>query len=609
MDAYSFVSPQKSLIRFANQINGYDLKEVIGKGGFGIVYRAISKSSGSLGKQVAIKLINKLQMKKANLTKRVANEVEIHWQLRHSSILELYNYFEDSEYVYLVMEYCSNGNMYEYLQSVGYLKEEKVRRVMEQLVDGLLYLHSNGIIHRDLKLSNLLLTDCGNLKIADFGLAVKLSDPDGEQKTMCGTPNYISPEIVSRNPYGLSSDVWAVGCLMVTLLTGSPPFQDAAVKNTLDKVSRVEYTLPDFLSREAKDLINNMLQKDPKKRLLLTEIQRHDFFKRPFANITSQYSNKSNIERPFKSRPIIDVNSSNILDPLNNTPIREKMTLKSHSNRTPKMSLKSTPYSQSNNSEMLKSVSPKSVTEFQYFTTERLSPLIQKTKYGTVEILKNLNLLLDFSGDEELMVILSDGSLVLLFSRQHRANLEPGYAKQSYTVSNLPSKFHKKLRYACRFVDLVRSKTPKIIFYSPQAKCTLMENKPTPDFDMNFFNQIRIHSSGSTKTLVIKIPQNLISQYPTQNAIIKEGSLIYQVELKSNDFNIDPYFKELFKHAQECLRHCMGIEQESTNAKYPIIIKSNSQYNRYIIDKDLPKIVKQKLVYFPKFVELFRSNM
>ncbi|KAJ3268432.1 hypothetical protein HDV01_002756 [Terramyces sp. JEL0728] len=522
-------------------------------------------------------------MKKANLTKRVANEVEIHWQLRHSSVLELYNYFEDSEYVYLVMEYCSNGNLYEYLQSVGYLKEEKVRRVMEQLVEGLLYLHSNGIIHRDLKLSNLLLTDCGNLKIADFGLAVKLSDPDGEQKTMCGTPNYISPEIVSRNPYGLSSDVWAVGCLMVTLLTGSPPFQDAAVKNTLDKVSRVEYTLPDFLSREAKDLIRNMLQKDPKKRLLLTEIQRHVFFKRPFTNITNQMSNKSN---SGKSRPILDVNSSNILDPLNNTPVREKMVLKNTPvSKSPAVdSYRPTPYSY-NNSEILKSSKPKPLTEFQYFTTERLSPLIQKTKYGTVEILKTLNFMLDFSGDDELMVITSNGSQIQLFNRQYRANLEPEYSRESYTISHLPSKYHKKLRYACRFVDLVRSKTPKIVFYSPQAKCSLMENKPTPDFDMNFYNNIKIHSSGSTKTLVFKIPQNLISQYPTQNAIIKEGALIYQVELKSSEFNIDPYFKDLFKHAQECLRHCVGIEQESQNAKFPVIIKSNSQYNRSVISR------------------------
>ena len=201
-------------------------------------------------------------MRAQHLTKRVANEVEIHWQLRHSSILELYNYFEDSEYVYLVMEICHGGNLFEYLQrSGGKLPEAQTRSVMYQLVNGLLYLHSNGIIHRDLKLSNLLLNEKYCLKIADFGLAVKLLDSSSEQKTMCGTPNYISPEIVSRLPYGLSSDVWSLGCMMVTLLTGSPPFQSSAVKNTLEKVSNVDYTLPSYVSGESKDLVNQMLQK------------------------------------------------------------------------------------------------------------------------------------------------------------------------------------------------------------------------------------------------------------------------------------------------------------------------------------------------------------
>jgi len=98
-------------------------------------------------------------MKSSNMTARVANEVEIHWQLRHSSILKLYNYFEDQSYVYLVMELCENGELYKFIQHRKQpLSEPQVRFIMEQVVQGLLYLHSHGIIHRDLKLSNLLLT-------------------------------------------------------------------------------------------------------------------------------------------------------------------------------------------------------------------------------------------------------------------------------------------------------------------------------------------------------------------------------------------------------------------------------------------------------------------
>lgn len=232
------------------------------------MYSAQSLSTSSFGQMVAIKMIDKSQMRAQHFTKRVGNEVEIHWQLRHASILELLNYFEDPTHVYLVMELCSSGSLFDHLKRVVRLPQAQVRNVMYQLVNGLVYLHSNGIIHRDLKLSNLLLDGNRNLvhppltqKIADFGLAAKLQDVEGEQKTMCGTPNYISPEIVSRQPYGLSSDVWALGCMMVTLLTGSPPFHASAVKNTLERVARVDYSLPSYVSVEATDLIRRLLRK------------------------------------------------------------------------------------------------------------------------------------------------------------------------------------------------------------------------------------------------------------------------------------------------------------------------------------------------------------
>ncbi|KAI8916100.1 kinase-like domain-containing protein, partial [Gorgonomyces haynaldii] len=260
----------------------YELYEVLGKGGFGTVYRAQTNNT-----QVAIKLINKQQMKQQNLTRRVANEVEVHWQLRHPSILELYNYFEDAEYVYLVMELCENGELYKYLKQRDPLTEQETRGIMHQLVKGLHYLHSNGIIHRDLKLSNMLLSRQMDLKIADFGLAVKMKDQQSEQKTMCGTPNYISPEIVARQPYGLASDVWSVGCMMVTLLTGSPPFQTSAVKSTLDRISREDYRIPEHWSPSTRDLVSQLLQKEAKNRPSLDQVLQHPFFQVPSAPLKS----------------------------------------------------------------------------------------------------------------------------------------------------------------------------------------------------------------------------------------------------------------------------------------------------------------------------------
>ncbi|KAI9021091.1 kinase-like domain-containing protein, partial [Hyaloraphidium curvatum] len=264
---------------FERFLQDYELGEVLGRGGFGVVHRAVCRHPDAYGMEVAVKMIDKRLMKAASMTRRVANEVEVHWQLRHRAILELYAYFEDAEHVYLVMELCSGGELYRYLQQRGSpLSEPEARMVMLQLISGLQYLHAHGIIHRDLKLSNLLLTDKGDLKIADFGLAVKIETIDGEQKTMCGTPNYISPEIVSRQPYGLAADVWSLGCLLVTLLTGKPPFESEAVKNTLDKVARVDYELPSFVSDVARKLVDQLLQKDPQRRPSLRRILSYEFF-------------------------------------------------------------------------------------------------------------------------------------------------------------------------------------------------------------------------------------------------------------------------------------------------------------------------------------------
>lgn len=148
---------------------------------------------------------------------------------------------------------------------------------MHQIITGMLYLHSHGILHRDLTLSNLLLTNNMNIKIADFGLATQLKMPHEKHYTMCGTPNYISPEIATRSAHGLESDVWSLGCMFFTLLAGKPPFDTDTVKNTLSKVVLADYEMPAFVSREAQDLIHQLLRKNPADRLSLSSVLDHPF--------------------------------------------------------------------------------------------------------------------------------------------------------------------------------------------------------------------------------------------------------------------------------------------------------------------------------------------
>ncbi|KAF2880903.1 hypothetical protein ILUMI_25279 [Ignelater luminosus] len=266
-----------SVNTFSERIEDYEVHNLLGKGGFATVYRAKCLKTGL---EVAIKMIDKKLMQSAGMVNRVKQEVAIHSRLKHPSVLELYTFFEDVNYVYLVLELCHNGELQQYLKRNNeVLSEPEASHIMRQIVEGMQYLHSHNILHRDISLSNLLLTRNMQVKIADFGLATQLSRPDEKHLTMCGTPNFISPEVASRGSHGLEADVWGLGCLLYTLLVGRPPFDDNAVRSTLTRVVMVNYKIPHHLSPEVKDLINRLLQKNPKDRIKLDEILEHPFIK------------------------------------------------------------------------------------------------------------------------------------------------------------------------------------------------------------------------------------------------------------------------------------------------------------------------------------------
>ncbi|KAJ3627607.1 hypothetical protein MTP99_014971 [Tenebrio molitor] len=263
-------------LEMGEKIEDYEVYNLLGKGGFASVYHAKCLKTGL---NVAIKMIDKKLMQAAGMVKRVEQEVSIHYRLKHPSILELYTFFEDVNYVYLVLELCHNGELRQYIKCKA-LTESEVSNIMKQVVEGIKYLHTHNILHRDMSLSNLLLTKDMQVKIADFGLATQLSRPDEKHLTVCGTPNFISPEVLSRTSHGLEADVWGLGCLLYNLLVGSPPFDTHGVKNTLNRIVSASYHLPSHLSVEAKDLINSLLQKNPKDRIKLDQILDHPFIRR-----------------------------------------------------------------------------------------------------------------------------------------------------------------------------------------------------------------------------------------------------------------------------------------------------------------------------------------
>ncbi|ORY04226.1 Pkinase-domain-containing protein [Basidiobolus meristosporus CBS 931.73] len=401
----SFVSENSQFSRF---VKDFEIGRLLGTGAFGHVYKAVGKAGPYEGRVVAIKMINKSKLTE-DLRRRVVNEVEIQWQLQHPSILELYDYSEDEDTVYLVMEICTGGELYRYLKERKRpLTESEARCVMRQLVDGLLYMHSNGIMHRDLKLSNILLTDEYHIKIGDFGLATKVNGREGEQKTMCGTPNYISPEIISRQPYGFASDIWSLGCILFTFLAGKPPFESQKVRSTLDKVTRGDYTLPTGLSTEAQDLIRRLLQIQPRHRIPLGQILLHPFLNPSLPTQSLQRLTAPGI-KPTGSSPL--ASPANYLEarvPQASAKTEEAYTRYTKGKYQFQMEHAWKAYAQQCTEEK----SPPKTSTLQPINTERLKPIKQKTKHGTIELLSSGTIILDLDGEKTIMAISKSGEQV-----------------------------------------------------------------------------------------------------------------------------------------------------------------------------------------------------
>ncbi|KAG1696979.1 Protein furry -like [Nymphon striatum] len=259
----------------AKGLTDYQVLNMIGRGGFASVYRAKVIDTDE---EVAIKMIDKKRIRTSEMISRVNQEVEIHLKLKHPSILELYTYFEDSEYIYLVLEMCSRGNCKQHVERLKRnLLESEARHFMVQIIQGMLYLHSHNILHRDLTLANILFTENLDIKIADFGLATELKNSEEKHLTMCGTPNFMSPEIATRGEHGFEADVWSLGIMFYTFLTGNPPFDTNAVKSTFTQVVMADYVIPENRSPEAIKLIDALLKKNPKDRIKLCDVMKHPF--------------------------------------------------------------------------------------------------------------------------------------------------------------------------------------------------------------------------------------------------------------------------------------------------------------------------------------------
>lgn len=259
-------------------IKRYSKGRFLGKGGFAKVHEFVCLETKQI---TAGKIMEKSSLSRARARQKLMSEIKIHRSLHHTNIVRFEHYFEDENFVYIMLELCTNQSLNDLIRRRKRLIELEVQCYLFQVLSALKYMHSHRVIHRDIKLGNIFLSDKMEIKMGDLGLAAKL-EFDGERKrTICGTPNYIAPEILEgRNGHSFEVDIWSFGVLMYTMLVGKPPFETNDVKMTYKRIKMNAYTFPDHIpmSEEARDLISRVLVTDPLERPGLDEIMNHLFF-------------------------------------------------------------------------------------------------------------------------------------------------------------------------------------------------------------------------------------------------------------------------------------------------------------------------------------------
>ncbi|XP_042318433.1 aurora kinase A [Sceloporus undulatus] len=253
-------------------LDDFEIGRPLGKGKFGNVYLAREKESKFI---LALKVLFKSQLEKAGVEHQLRREVEIQSHLRHPNILRLYGYFHDATRVYLILEHAPRGEVYKELQKLSKFDEQRTATYMTELADALSYCHSKRVIHRDIKPENLLLGSNGELKIADFGWSVHA--PSSRRSTLCGTLDYLPPEMIEGRTHDEKVDLWSLGVLCYEFLVGKPPFEAETYQETYRAISKVDYKFPPFVTEGARDLISKLLKHNPYQRLPLEEVLKHSW--------------------------------------------------------------------------------------------------------------------------------------------------------------------------------------------------------------------------------------------------------------------------------------------------------------------------------------------
>ncbi|XP_012274950.1 ribosomal protein S6 kinase beta-1 isoform X2 [Orussus abietinus] len=280
----------------------FELCKILGEGGYGKVFQVRKVTGKDRGSIFAMKVLRKASIirnqKDTAHTKAERNVLEA---VKHPFIVNLMYAFQTGGKLYLILEYLCGGELFTYLDREGIFLEDTACFYLSEIILALQHLHNQGIIYRDLKPENILLDREGHVKLTDFGLCKEHIQEDTVTHTMCGTIEYMAPEILTRSGHGKAVDWWSLGALMFDMLTGNPPFTGDDRRKTIEKILRGKLSLPQYLTPDARDLIRKLLKRQVAQRLGSSpsdaeQVMSHNFFK----HISWQDVISRKLEPPFK---------------------------------------------------------------------------------------------------------------------------------------------------------------------------------------------------------------------------------------------------------------------------------------------------------------------
>ncbi|CEP02566.1 hypothetical protein PBRA_009150 [Plasmodiophora brassicae] len=259
------------------RVGQYIIGETIGKGSFGTVKVGTHCDTGE---RVALKFLSKKQVRDISEVERLFRESAILTSLKCEHIIRLYEVIDDVAHIVMVMELAQGGELLDVIKARHALPEREACKVFSEIVAGVEYCHRKNVIHRDLKLENILMVN-QTVKIADFGLSNTAILGRSELGTACGTPSYLAPEQINREAgqhIGAPADLWSMGVILYAMVAGFLPFQARSTPALFKKILNLEFTYPDYFSEELRDLIGRMLTPDPESRATISEVKSHPWY-------------------------------------------------------------------------------------------------------------------------------------------------------------------------------------------------------------------------------------------------------------------------------------------------------------------------------------------